>query len=76
MALEASTGWKRVMITLSKDESEILIALITYVEQHLASCPYDEIEAALQELRPFRSRLLANYLATRLHEGWGYVDVT
>ena len=53
---------------ISKDESELLIALLTYVEQHLAVCPYDEIEAALKDLRPFRSRLLAEYLVERLRK--------
>ena len=65
-AILPSFGAKSFDVVVTKDESELLIALLTYLEQHLATCPYDEIEAALKDLRPLRSRLLAAYLADRL----------
>ena len=51
---------------ISLEEAELLIALLTYLEQSLAERPYDEVEAALKDLRPFRSRLLERYLHERM----------
>lgn len=53
-------------LEISGEESELLIAVLTYLENHLAHCPYDEIDLALKDLRPPRTRLLQAYLTARL----------
>lgn len=47
------------------DEAELLIAVLLFAENSALALQNKELTAAISDLRPFRSRLLARYLKAR-----------
>lgn len=54
-----------MVVELTRDEAEILIAVLTYAEGAALCMMNESITSALKALRPWRSALLGAYIKAR-----------